>query len=94
MANTKQAAKRAKQTAKSRSANMGLRTTLRTAIKKAREAIATGDTAAARPLVDAASQALARAASKGLIHSRNAARTTSTAASDEWATSARAAANA
>ena len=45
MANTKQAAKRAKKSVKQRAANMSLRTTLRTAIKKVQKAIATGDQA-------------------------------------------------
>jgi len=43
MANTKQAAKRAKQSLKHRGANVSLRTELRTAIKKVTKAIEAGD---------------------------------------------------
>ena len=43
MANTKQAAKRAKQSLKHRGANVRLRTTLRTAIKKVTKAIESGE---------------------------------------------------
>ena len=53
MANSKQAAKRAKQATHQRSANMGLRTTLRTAIKKVKTAIAAGDAAAAQAAFNA-----------------------------------------
>ncbi len=47
MANTKQAAKRARQSTKNRQANVSLRSTLRTAIKKVQKAIAAGDHKAA-----------------------------------------------
>jgi hypothetical protein len=43
MANTKQAAKRAKKSLNQRAANVSLRTTLRTAIKKVQKSIAAGD---------------------------------------------------
>jgi small subunit ribosomal protein S20 len=59
MANTKQAAKRAKQADKSRSANVQLRSTLRSAIKKVKTAIAGGD---------------ASIADKRIIHKNKAAR--------------------
>ncbi len=47
MANTKQAAKRARKSHHQRDANVRLRTTLRTAIKKIHKAIEAGDKAAA-----------------------------------------------
>jgi small subunit ribosomal protein S20 len=47
MANTKQAAKRAKTSVKQRAANQSMRTTLRSAIKKIQKAIASGDAKAA-----------------------------------------------
>ena len=47
MANTKQAAKRARKSLHQRDANVRLRTTLRTAIKKIHKAIEAGDKAAA-----------------------------------------------
>ena len=45
MANTAQTRKRARQTVKQRAHNVGLRSTLRTAIKKIKSAIEGGDTA-------------------------------------------------
>ena len=74
MANTKQAAKRAKKAIKQRSANVSLRTTLRTAIKKVQKAIAGGDHAAAEKALRAESSTLDRIAGKGIIHKNKAAR--------------------
>ena len=48
MANTKQAAKRARKSVKQRSHNVSMRSELRTAIKKIHTAVATGDAKAAR----------------------------------------------
>lgn len=74
MANSKQAAKRAKQAAKQRTANMGLRTTLRTAIKKVKAAIASGDAKAAQAALDANVSTIDRIADKKIIHKNKAAR--------------------
>lgn len=74
MANSKQAAKRAKQAVKQRTANMGLRTTLRTAIKKVRTAIAAGDAGAAKQAFDANVSTIDRIADKRIIHKNKAAR--------------------
>jgi small subunit ribosomal protein S20 len=74
MANTKQAAKRAKKSIKQRTANVRLRTTLRTAIKKVQKAIAAGDQAAADATLRAETATLDRIASKGIIHKNKAAR--------------------
>ncbi|GIK28288.1 MAG: 30S ribosomal protein S20 [Chloroflexi bacterium] len=75
MANHKSALKRIRQTAKRREYNRTYRTRARTFIKKARAAIkaapATADTIEA---VKAAVRDLDKAASRGVIHPRNAAR--------------------
>ncbi|MGE0323215.1 MAG: 30S ribosomal protein S20 [Polyangiaceae bacterium] len=77
MANHASAAKRNRQTIKRTERNKALRSALRTSIRKARSAIEAGQAAEAKPLVLAASSFLARAASKGIIHLKNASRTTS-----------------
>jgi small subunit ribosomal protein S20 len=70
------AEKRARQTQKRTLRNRNIRTALRTALKRARIAISSRD-AAAKATVALALQALAKAASKGVIHANTAARTTS-----------------
>lgn len=77
MANHASAAKRNRQTIKRTERNKALRSALRTSIKKARVALDGGKADEAKPLVMAASSFLARAASKGIIHLKNASRTTS-----------------
>lgn len=57
--------------------NKVIRTAAKSALKKARAAISQGDGKAAADLVQVASKALARAASKGVLHANAAARTTS-----------------
>ena len=74
MANTKQAAKRAKQSLKHRSANVSLRTELRTAIKKVDKAIAAGNAAQADGTLRAEVSTIDRIARKGIIHKNKAAR--------------------
>ena len=76
MANHPSAAKRNRQRIKRTATNKDARSAVRTAVKKARAAIAAGS-ADAKGLAQAASVALARAASKGLVHVNAAARTTS-----------------
>lgn len=89
MANTKQAAKRAKQSLKHRSANVSLRTTLRTAIKKVQKAIAVGDAATAEAALRTETSTLDRIARKGIIHKNKAARHKSRLAAKVKALSAR-----
>lgn len=73
MANIKSAEKRNRQRLKAEAANRIVRGSTRTAIKKARVAIAAGDPNAAE-LVRAAESALDRAATKNVIHANNASR--------------------
>ncbi len=77
MANTKSAEKRNRQAQKRRARNTTVRTTVKTAVKKARETLATKDVAKTTDAVKAATRTLSRAASKGVIHKRTAARRTS-----------------
>ena len=77
MANHPSAEKRNRQRLVRAERNQAVRSSLRTAVKKARAAIASGDIAAAEAPVAAASIALAKAASKGVVHLRAASRTTS-----------------
>jgi small subunit ribosomal protein S20 len=77
MANHPSADKRNRQRLVRAERNQAVRSALRTAVKKARAAIAAGNTDAAKAPVAAASVALAKAVSKGVIHSKNASRTTS-----------------
>lgn len=72
MANTRSAEKRNRQSEKRRTRNVAVRTRVKGAVKKVRDAVAGGDAAAAKQaLLDAAST-LDRAAAKGIVH-RNAA---------------------
>lgn len=73
MANIKSAQKRARQNGKLRAQNRVFSSGARTAVKKARSLIESGDPGAAEA-VAAAAQTLDRAASKGVIHKNNAAR--------------------
>lgn len=74
MANTKQAAKRARQATKQRSHNMAQRTELRTAIKKVKAAIATGNQAQAEAVFKASTSTIDSIADKKIIHKNKAAR--------------------
>jgi small subunit ribosomal protein S20 len=74
MANTKQAAKRAKNSTKQRAANVSLRTTLRSAIKKVQKAIEAGDAAAAEAVFRAEQATIDSIADKRIIHKNKAAR--------------------
>ena len=75
MANTKSAEKRARQNAARTSRNRVYRSSARTAVKKARLTIESGDPNALE-LVRNAERALSRAATKGSIHQNNASRRT------------------
>jgi small subunit ribosomal protein S20 len=74
MANSKQAAKRAKQADKQRAVNAGLRTKLRSAIKKVQKAIAAGDATAAQAALKSEQSTIDSIADKRIIHKNKAAR--------------------
>ncbi|OGI45128.1 MAG: 30S ribosomal protein S20 [Candidatus Muproteobacteria bacterium RBG_16_65_31] len=74
MANTAQAKKRARQAETHRERNAAQRSWLRSEIKKAREAVAGGDKAAASTALREAASVIDRMARKGLIHKNAAAR--------------------
>ena len=74
MANTKQAAKRARKSVKQRGHNVSMRSELRTAIKKIHTAIGTGDAKAAQDAYKAEQGAIDSLARKGVIHKNKAAR--------------------
>ena len=74
MANSKQAAKRAKQADKQRAANAGLRTQLRSSIKKVQKAIAAGDAKAAEAALRTEQSTIDSIADKRIIHKNKAAR--------------------
>ena len=68
MANTAQARKRARQNDKQRAHNAALRSTLRTAIKKVRKAIAAGDKVAAGAAFNEAQPVIDRITDKKIAH--------------------------
>ena len=74
MANTRSAEKRNRQSEKRRTRNVKVRTGLKSAVKKAREAIGEVDPNAAREAVATALRTLDKAASKGIIHKNAASR--------------------
>jgi len=73
LANTRSAEKRNRQAQKRRARNVRVRTGLKSAVKKAREAIGKGDPGA-KAAVEGALATLAKAASKGIIHKNAASR--------------------
>lgn len=74
MANHKSAIKRIRQNAKRRDYNRTFRNRARTFVKKARTEIEDGSVQTAETATKLAIQDLDKAASKGIIHKRNAAR--------------------
>jgi len=74
MANTAQARKRARQSVARNKHNASLRSMLRTAIKRVREAIASGDQAAANTVFQKSTSVIDRIADKDIIHKNKAAR--------------------
>ncbi len=74
MANIKSQIKRNRQAAKARERNKAARSTLKTASKKVRVAVAEGDGERAVELSREAARAYDKAASKGVVHERTAAR--------------------
>ncbi len=74
MANTAQARKRARQSVAQNQHNSSLRSMLRTAIKRIRAAIDTGDKAVANQLLIKTSSVIDSVADKKIIHKNKAAR--------------------
>ena len=74
MANIKSAEKRARQAIKRRAHNITLRSKMRTAIKKARSALAAGEKDGAQAAVKAATPVIDSMVNKGIIHRNKAAR--------------------
>ena len=73
MANIKSQIKRIKTNEKARLRNKSVKSSLKTAIRKFREAADAGNTSAAATLARDAGRALDKAASKGVIHANQAA---------------------
>ncbi|MBK8460509.1 MAG: 30S ribosomal protein S20 [Micropruina sp.] len=73
MANIKSQMKRIKTNEKARQRNKAVKSALRTQIRKFREALVEGDPAKTQELARAATRALDKAASKGVIHRNQAA---------------------
>jgi len=74
MANTAQARKRARQAVAHNKHNSSLRSMMRTAIKRVRQAIEAGDKAAANEVLRKTSSVIDRVADKNIIHKNKAAR--------------------
>lgn len=74
MANTKSSEKRNRQAQKRRARNASVRTTVKNAVKQVREAVASKDPAKAKEAFLAATKTIDKAASKGVLHARNASR--------------------
>jgi small subunit ribosomal protein S20 len=77
MANTKSAEKRMRQSAERRVRNRSARSEMRTAIKKVRGALASGDVQTAQDALKTAVQVIDRTAKKRVVHGNTAARTKS-----------------
>lgn len=74
MANHKSAAKRNKQNAVRNARNNHIRSTMRTLVKNVREAVASGDQAAAQNALEKAVPYIDKTATKGVIHKATASR--------------------
>ena len=74
MANTAQARKRARQTVKQHVHNMAQHSSLRTAIKKVRKAISTGDKTLAQSVFVKSQKIIDSIADKKIVHKKHAAR--------------------
>ncbi|HHU95242.1 MAG TPA: 30S ribosomal protein S20 [Alcaligenaceae bacterium] len=81
MANTAQARKRARQADARNKHNASMRSMMRTSIKRVRQAIETGDQAAANEVFQKTSSIIDRVADKNIIHKNKAARLKSRLAS-------------
>jgi len=87
VANIKSQIKRVKTNEKRRQRNKSVRSAVRTAVRRFREAVAAGDTEKATELQRAAARALDKAASKGVIHKNQAANRKSAMAKQATASS-------
>jgi small subunit ribosomal protein S20 len=74
MANSAQARKRARQAEKTRQRNAGLKSSLRSAVKKVRKAITAGDKTAAGKELQAQQSIIDRIADKKIVHKNTASR--------------------
>jgi small subunit ribosomal protein S20 len=74
VANTKSAEKANRQSIKHRARNQHISSTVRTSVRKFRDSVAKGDGAVVATELKAATRQIAKAASKGVIHPRQAAR--------------------
>jgi len=74
MANSAQARKRARQAEKTRQRNAGLKSSLRTAVKKVRKAITAGDKTAATKELQVQQSVIDRIADKKIVHKNTASR--------------------
>lgn len=74
MANSPQARKRIRQTARRTAVNTARRSRLRTFLRKVEEAIASGDAEAAKAAFQAAQPEIVRSANKGVLHKNTASR--------------------
>lgn len=74
MANTRSAEKRNRQAQKRRARNVQVRTGVKSAVKKVREAVARGDSAAAKEALRGAERAIGKAGSKGILPGNTASR--------------------
>jgi small subunit ribosomal protein S20 len=74
MANTKSAEKRHRQNVVQRERNRSHRSRLRTAIKRLRSAVSSGDAAAAEAILPETLSVIDKSAQKGVIHSNAASR--------------------
>lgn len=74
MANSAQARKRARQSVERNKHNSSLRSMLRTAIKRVRQAIEAGDKSAAADVLQKTTSIIDRVADKNIIHKNKAAR--------------------
>ncbi len=74
MATHKSALKRHRQSLRRRARNVSVKSNVRTGVKKVRASVEGKDVAAARAALAAALPAIDKAASKGVIHKRTAAR--------------------
>ena len=81
MANIKSQIKRNRQNEAARQRNKAVKSSLKTAVRKANDAIDAGDAAAATEAVQDASRKLDKTASKGVIHANQAANRKSSLAS-------------
>lgn len=74
MANTRSAQKRNRQSQKRRARNQAVRTRVKSAVKKVRESLDRGETAAAQDAFKAAARVIDQASSKGVVHRNTASR--------------------